>query len=189
MEIRLLRPEEISVRLASVNKAGAELLLYKDARVDMSILDETFGPMNWKKCYSRDNKNCTVSVYDQEKQEWISKEDTGKESYSDAEKGLASDSFKRACFNWGIGVELYSSPRIFFFANNLKTFTAVNGKYKCYDSFQVVRIIYKSNRTIKAVDIENISTHQIFTFENPDVQYEMIVESAPVTTNVSSELM
>ena len=101
-DIRLLRPDDIEVRIQSVNKGGARLLLYKNARVDMAILDETFGPMNWQRKHCRDNQNCIVSVWDETKGQWIEKEDTGTESNMEARKGLASDSFKRACFNWGM---------------------------------------------------------------------------------------
>lgn len=113
MEFRKLKASEIDCRVAQLGASWLTLLLYKDARVDMNILDETVGCLNWKKSYSRDNANCTVSIWDDEKQQWISKEDTGTESFSEAEKGLASDSFKRACFNWGIGRELYTAPSIF----------------------------------------------------------------------------
>lgn len=95
-----------------MKEKGCSLLLYKDARVDQKILDETVGPYNWERLHARDNANCIVSLWDKEKQQWIRKEDTGAESYSDKEKGLASDSFKRACFNWGIGRELYTAPFI-----------------------------------------------------------------------------
>ena len=75
-KFRTLKPEEIDIRVGNINSTTygtyASYLLYKDARVDMNILDETVGPMNWKKEYSRDNQNCTVSIYDQEKKEWIS---------------------------------------------------------------------------------------------------------------------
>ena len=113
MEFRKLKASEIDCRVAQLGASWLTLLLYKDARVDMNILDETVGCLNWKKSYSRENANCTVSIWDNEKQQWISKEDTGTESFSEAEKGLASDSFKRACFNWGIGRELYTAPSIF----------------------------------------------------------------------------
>lgn len=113
MEFRTLKPNEIDCRVAQIDKEWLTLLLYKDARVDMNILDETVGCLNWKKSYSRDNANCTVSIWNDEIKEWVSKEDTGTESSSEAEKGLASDSFKRACFNWGIGRELYTAPSIF----------------------------------------------------------------------------
>ena len=115
---RALRADEIECRIGTVKqpengkKGGISLLLYKTARVDQDILDETVGPMNWQKSYSRDNRNCTVSIWDEAKGQWISKEDTGTESQTEVEKGLASDSFKRACFNWGIGRELYTAPFI-----------------------------------------------------------------------------
>lgn len=109
---RLLRADEIELRVGSVMNGAASLLLYKDARCDMNILDETVGEMDWKREHLRDNRNCIVSIWDKEKEQWVSKEDTGTESNTEKEKGLASDSFKRACVNWGIGRELYSAPRI-----------------------------------------------------------------------------
>jgi len=106
---------DVEFRVQSVNKGGfVKLLAYKDARVDMTRLDEVVGAMNWKREHTRDNHNCIVSIYDEDKKEWVSKEDTGTASAAEAQKGLASDSFKRACFNWGIGRELYSYPPIEF---------------------------------------------------------------------------
>ncbi len=103
----------IDFRVQSINKGGyATILAYKDARVDMNRLDEICGVENWKREHSRDNKNCMVSIWDESKNVWVSKEDTGTESNTEEEKGLASDSFKRACFNWGIGRELYEYPVI-----------------------------------------------------------------------------
>ena len=115
MEFRTLKAEEIDCRISQIDKTWCTLLLYKDARVDQNILDETVGCMNWQKRYLRDNANCIVGIWDDEKKQWIEKEDTGTESFSEAEKGLASDSFKRACFNWGIGRELYTAPNIMIF--------------------------------------------------------------------------
>jgi len=78
---RDLKADEIDVRIGSFKEGkGASLLLYKDARVDMDILDETVGAFNWKREHTRDNKNCVVSIWDKEKLQWISKEDTGSES-------------------------------------------------------------------------------------------------------------
>lgn len=104
---------EIDFRIQSINKGGyATILAYKSARVDMDRLDSVCGPMGWKREHSRDNKNCIVSIFDEQRGHWVSKEDTGTEGNIEAEKGLASDSFKRACFNWGIGRELYDYPLI-----------------------------------------------------------------------------
>ena len=112
-----LTASQIDFRVQSVNKGGyATLLAYKDARCDMQRLDDVCGPLNWRRQHSRDNHNCTVFVWREGSTnlngEWVGKEDTGTESNAEAQKGLASDSFKRACFNWGIGRELYDYPVI-----------------------------------------------------------------------------
>lgn len=116
---RDLKKDEIDVRVSFIKENGFSVLLYKDARADMIILDESVGAMNWKREHTRDNKNCIVSIWDNKKNMWISKEDTGTESSNEKEKGLASDSFKRACFNWGIGRELYTAPFIWINDVNL----------------------------------------------------------------------
>lgn len=121
---------DIDFRVQSINNGGyATILAYKDARVDIRRLNGVCGPLGWKREHSLNNQNCTVSIWDQENKHWVSKEDTGTESYTEAAKGLASDSFKRACFNWGIGVELYDYPliQIKLYDNE---FTKQNGKLK-----------------------------------------------------------
>lgn len=112
--MRNLRKDEIEVRVASTQNNVAQLLLYKTARTDAAILDETFGQFNWQCSYSeiKGNLFCTISVRDPNTNEWISKSDCGAESNIEKEKGEASDAFKRSGFRWGIGVELYSTPRI-----------------------------------------------------------------------------
>ena len=102
--IRLLRAEEIECRVSTVNEKGVTLLLYKEARVDQKILDEAFGPFGWQRSHQNIDGNlyCTVSVYDKETTTWISKQDVGSTNFAEKEKSQASDSFKRACVNWGI---------------------------------------------------------------------------------------
>lgn len=153
---RNLRADEIECRVARVNEYGVSLLLYKDARCDQNILDETVGAMNWQRMHTRDNANCIVSLWDEKKQQWISKEDTGTESNTEKEKGLASDSFKRACFNWGIGRELYTAPNITIRPEdcNIKEY---NGKRNCYDTFEVQKIVIE-NKRIVALAIRNVKT-------------------------------
>lgn len=149
MMFRLLRADEIECRIARCTEKGVQLLLYKDARCDMNILDETVGNMYWQRHHTRDNANCIVAIFDKMMDQWVEKEDTGTESNTEAEKGLASDSFKRACTNWGIGRELYTSPFIWFNA------TDVNLKgTKCYDTFVVTDIQY-DGRVIESVTIVN----------------------------------
>lgn len=167
LEFRTLNASEIDCRVATINAKGLTLLLYKDARVDQNILDETVGPMNWQRHHSRENANCTVALWDEDKRQWIEKEDTGKESFTEAEKGLASDSFKRACFNWGIGRELYSAPFIWISAENADIKQGGSGKFQCYDKFAVEQILYDENRNIVALSIKNTSKgKRVFLMDN-----------------------
>lgn len=142
-KFRALRADEVEVRVAQIGPYSTQLLLYKDARCDMNILDETVGPDNWQRKHTRDNANCIVSIWDESKKQWIEKEDTGTESNTEKEKGLASDSFKRACVNWGIGRELYTSGRISVPSEKLAFFEK-NGKKTLKDSLDVT-----------AMDVEN----------------------------------
>jgi hypothetical protein len=110
---RPLTANEIEFRVQSISKKGyATILAYKDARADMIRLDNAVSPLGWKREHINGNANCIVSIWNDDIKQWISKEDTGTESMAAAKKGLASDSFKRACFNWGIGRELYDYPFI-----------------------------------------------------------------------------
>jgi hypothetical protein len=172
LQFRPLRANEIDVRVAQVKENGLSLLLYKDARCDMNVLDETVGPYNWKREHTRNNANCIVSIWDPEKEQWISKEDTGTESLTEKEKGIASDSFKRACFNWGIGRELYTAP--FIWVTNAGIYkTMVNGKeiFKCNDKFEVQEIEYDENKNIVRIVIKNLTNkRQAYptTYAKPD---------------------
>lgn len=152
---RILKAEEIECRIATINEKGCMLLLHKNARVDANILDETVGAMNWQRHHTRDNANCIVSIWDKEKSQWIEKEDTGKESFTEKEKGLASDSFKRACFVWGIGRELYTAPFVWINASDF-IMKENKGKKITYDDFQV-KNIEVTNGVITGLSIINAS--------------------------------
>ena len=119
IEIRTLRADEIECRVQQVKQNGCVLLLYKDARCDMRILDEVFGVLGWEREHQVIDGNlyCTVRVWDEEHNRWVSNQDVGTESMTEKQKGQASDSFKRACFNLGIGRELYSAPFIWITLN------------------------------------------------------------------------
>ena len=172
-KFRTLKPNEIELRVGSVSKAGASLLLYKDARCDMNILDETVGPMNWQREHSRDNANCTVSIWDEDKSQWVSKEDTGTESFTEREKGLASDSFKRACVNWGIGRELYTAPFIFI---KCATTQKSGGKgYELAEKFlfancKVSEIEYDEARTITDLVIVDEAGRSLYNYHNNNIK-------------------
>lgn len=114
IEIPLLTAEDIECRISTVKPNGGSILLYKDARCDMRILDSVFGIYGWQRHNELIDGQlfCTVSIQNPITKEWISKQDVGTESYTEKEKGRASDAFKRACFNIGIGRELYTAPFI-----------------------------------------------------------------------------
>jgi len=160
MKFRLLNADEIEARIARITGKGVTILLYKDARCDMRILDETVGPEKWQRSHEVINGNlfCNVSIYCEDQGEWVTKQDVGTESNTEAEKGQASDSFKRACFNWGIGRELYTAPLIFFKAADCNIEDG-----RCYDRFTVKEIEYEGHR-ISYLKVMNTKTKAVFTF-------------------------
>lgn len=171
LKFRYLRADEVECRVAQTARksekddmAWITALLYKNARCDMSILDETVGPMNWQRHHLRDNANCVISIWDSEKKQWIEKEDTGTESYTEAEKGLASDSFKRAGFNWGIGRELYTSPNILiphFGRDGEENYRVkeINGKIQPVLNLVVTCMNVKDGKIV-GLNIENTKLHR-----------------------------
>lgn len=107
-----LTDKDVEVRIGTAKANGFSLLLYKTARTDMARLNAVCG-MNWQNKHYVDSKgNVICSIGIKVGDEWVWREDTGAESFTEKEKGSYSDSFKRAGFRWGIGVELYSSPFI-----------------------------------------------------------------------------
>ena len=162
-KFRALKADEIDVRISQVKDNGFTLLLYKDARCDMNILDETVGAKNWQRTHTRDNANCIVSIWDDEKKQWISKEDTGTESNTEKEKGLASDSFKRACFNWGIGRELYTSPFIWVNDTSYIKTNKTTGKGAVYERFTVSAIEVSDKKVITSLEIVDSKGKVVFS--------------------------
>ena len=160
MEIRLLKANEIECRIGTAKEGkGISLLLYKDARVDMRILDEVFGFDGWEREHQLiDGKLfCTVRVWSEKRGCWISKQDVGTESNTEKEKGQVSDSFKRACFNLGIGRELYTSPFIWIPASK---------GYNKYEKFEVKEIGYNEDREINKLVIVDSKGKEAFRMGN-----------------------
>lgn len=177
--IRLLRANEIECRVSIIKDNGLNLLLYKDARVDQRILDETFGPFGWKRTHQSIDGNlyCTVEIYDKNTKTWVSKQDVGTTGYTEKEKSQASDSFKRACFNWGIGRELYSAPFVWIPAG--KANIQRNGdKLYCNDRFSVAAIDYNNDREIISLSIVN---------GDGVIVYEMRQQGADITRKKSTK--
>lgn len=179
--LRLLRSDEIECRIGTISEKGVSLLLYKDARCDMKILDEVYGANNWQRHHEviGGNLYCTVSIWDEEKKQWISKMDVGKKSYTESEKGEASDSFKRACFSHGIGRELYTAPFIWVGAGKVKLQKKGN-RYVTYDKFFVSSISYNDNCEIKGLSIINQDGQTVYALTDKSAnQPEASVQQEP----------
>lgn len=167
--IRALKADEIECRACTVNEKGLSLLLYKDARVDQKILDETFGAFGWKRSHQCIGGGiyCTVEILDKESGQWVSKQDVGTAGSAEKEKSQASDSFKRACFNWGIGRELYTAPFIWIPAGKAeiqwKAGPGQEKRYYCNERFYVSDIQYNRNREIMALSIVNGKGQAVYT--------------------------
>lgn len=182
LNFRKLTADEIEARVATVSEKGCTVLLYKNARCDMNILDECVGPMNWQRDHKeiKGNMYSGLGIYDEEKKLWIWKWDCGTESNTEAEKGEASDSFKRAGFNWGIGRELYTAPFIWFKKEDLKHHEPKGNKYTTSDTFNVEDIEYSEKR-ISYLKVVNNKTKKVFVYGtskklNPDNINDLITE-------------
>ncbi len=193
---RLLKAEEIECRVGTINGKGCSLLLYKDARVDMKILDETYGVGNWQRTHEVINGNlfCTIEIWNDRINQWVKKQDVGTESYTEKEKGEASDSFKRAGFNVGIGRELYTSPFIWIQPKaDMKPYNTKdvdgkeanefypykkdnygNGVYTTKTVFKVVEIGYDSENKINKLVIADHKGNNRFTLA-PEEEQEKIL--------------
>ena len=183
MEFRKLKADEIDCRIQSVKKdgSGLSLLLYSDARAVQSILDESVGCTNWKRIHPNENRAfCIVSIFDKEKEQWIEKEDVGKESFAEKEKGQASDSFKRACVNWGIGRELHSAPTIWVNKPDCNTFE-YKGKFTSNDRFYVSFVEYTDNK-ISRLEVKNARTHKVI-YKMGEIEQEESTEQDIVLPN------
>ena len=165
-KIRLLRANEIECRVNTVSEKGISLLLYKDARVDQNILDEVFGIFGWQRKHELIGNDlfCTIKVRD-ENGEWVEKQDVGTASMAEPVKGAASDSFKRACFNLGIGRELYSAPFIWVSAEKINL-TNEKGKWMVKDRFTLSSISYDEHSCIVALEICNGRNEVVYSYGN-----------------------
>ena len=169
-QIRTLRADEIECRVQQVTEKGCVLLIYKDARVDMRILDETFGIDGWQRTHEVINGNlfCNIEIWSDDKKCWIKKQDVGTESNTEKEKGEASDSFKRAGFNVGIGRELYSSPFIWIKLDESEIEKNSQGKPQLSRSvkFGVSSIKYDENKDITELVISDNKGSIRYTFRS-----------------------
>jgi hypothetical protein len=188
LKFRNLNADEIECRVGSVTDKGCSLLMYKDARVDMRLLDEVVGAFNWKREHEIINGNlyCTVSIYNADTKEWVSKQDVGVESNTEKEKGQASDAFKRACFNWGIGRELYTCPFVWVNLEQNEWRLGIGGKKQPAVKFHVDTIEYKDGKVCKLI-IKDERGQQRFSFpkNGKDIKPQAAPQAKPVANNAN----
>lgn len=165
-KFRDLRADEIEIRVQSVKEKGLVLLLYKDARCDMNILDETVGADNWQNKFY-EHKGilfCSLGINTnfnnpEKPDRWVWKDDAGVESNTEAEKGNASDARKRSGFAWGIGRELYTSPFIWIPADKCNI---NNGK--CFDKFEIEKISIKDKKIVGLAILNKTTGKRCFMY-------------------------
>ena len=183
INFRPLTANEIECRVGNVAKSGNGffLLLYKNARVDQTILDETFGAWNWQSKYYqvKNTMVCSVGVYNEKRNEWIWKDNGGDDDYqAEQVKAELSDAFKRACFNWGIGRELYYSPKIWINATNDNSTSA---------RYSVKVIEYDDKKRITRLVIINDKTKEVVFLFGKEQKTAQNGENAPKTPTPSAD--
>lgn len=197
IKIPLLEAEDIECRVQSVSRTkkgdvGAVLLVYKDARVDMKILDQVYGPNNWQRTHEVIDGTlyCNIDIWDKEKQCWVRKQDAGVESNTEKQKGRASDSFKRAGFNVGIGRELYTAPFIWIRLNDGEYYSQKQNNrdvYKCTARFEVAQIGYDDRRRINALTIVDQNGNERYTLRAPQQPARQQTDNRQQTTRKEAE--
>lgn len=189
----ILNKDQIEVRVGQVSAKGCTLLLYKTSRTDAEILDRVVGQGNWQKRFYtlqgvgvgdsvRSIVVCSVGIYDEDKHEWIWKDDSGTESQVEQDKGVCSDAFKRASGGscWGIGRELYYTGFIFA---KVPTQPKSNGKghelADRFQTFEVQEISWNENplslKTLVIVD----NNGQVVFSKGSSVKVSQTGEKAP----------
>ena len=163
LEFRDLRPEELEVRVGNTlkNQKGEtyafQVMIYKTARADMQVLDETLGVFGWKNNYYqvKNTMVCSISIWDSEKQQWINKDNGGDDDFNTEQiKAELSDSMKRAGFNVGIGRKLYTLNKLYMVIeiseeNTTKSRYAVQDIE--YDKLGITHIVIINTKTKKVV--------------------------------------
>jgi len=172
-----LTKDDVELRIGQTSAKGFSLLLYKTARTDIKRLNET--GVIWKNKHEYDSMGlltCIISIYNPEHDLWIDRVDVGTEGQTEKQKGLYSDSFKRAGFRWGIGLELYNAP--FLWINwEMEHF---NGKWKPKNFFS--QGLYISEYITK----EGQFTKLIIKYNNKEI-YKMGEKQKPSVIQGATE--
>lgn len=190
LQFPLLEATDIEIRVGQVStsKNKANMLLYKNARTDAKILDKVVGVGNWQKRFYTlngvgvgDNMRsivvCSVGIYDDEKKEWIWKDDSGSEGNIEQDKSVCSDAFKRGCFAWGLGRELYTAPDIW---------VPYNKDTDRFAKFKVEKVGYNKDNEISELVISK-DGEIVFNFSNGRTHKVETSQKTTQKANLSNE--
>ena len=180
-KFRLLKADEIECRIAQVKSNGIALLLYKTARTDANLLDETVGVWDWQNDFKIVDGVLYGGIGIRTQDGYVWKWDAGTESNTEAEKGRASDAFKRAGFKWGIGRELYTAPFIWIKSTQCNITKNDKGKDVCFDRFEVSKIGYNEKSEIEFVEIINSDSRVVVFSWEKDAKKETYKGDGKIT--------
>lgn len=193
---RDLRPDEIEVRVGATVKdrngtpTGFQVMLYKTARVDTTILDETFGIFGWKNHYYqvKNTMICSVSIWDEDKKEWVNKDNGGDDDFSmEQVKAECSDSMKRCCFNLGIGKKLYSASKIYMVVPIDDNNDPKKSRYQVdeieYDETSITKLVISNKKTKEVVISHGVKRK----YNQDNKKVETKKEDSPTMKNEDSD--
>lgn len=176
MKFEKLTAEEIECRVKAVKENGCQILLYKTARVDAKLLDQEVGAENWSNDFKEIGGVLYGGISIKTEDGWVTKWDCGTESNTEADKGRASDAFKRAGFKWGIGRELYYAPYIWIEKSNLQKHWETNATdrygnkiWKCTDKFKITSVAYDGDKIVELVIYNDTTNKKVFELYKPKV--------------------
>ena len=109
-------PEDLEwrIQVTTKNKDKGLAVPYVTNRAIQDRLDDVVGPENWRNEYKswhgsgkKEAQLCGISIYMEDRKEWLTKWDGAEDTDIEPVKGGLSDSMKRAAVQWGIGRVLY----------------------------------------------------------------------------------
>lgn len=176
-KFRLLRADEIECRVQKCSEKGVSILLYKTARTDADLLDETCGTENWENDFKLVDGVLYGGIGVAYDGHMVWKWDAGTESNTEAEKGRASDAFKRAGFKHGIGRELYSAPFIWIESDKCNVKES-KGRWVCNDDFVCTEISYDNQERVSGLVI-CVKGKEVYRFGSTGGKPEPAIPSDP----------
>ena len=190
LKFKPITADQIEVKPTDTkSKNSCVLLLYIDSRSAADILNETVGVFNWEIKYKEVAGQIygALSIYDEERKIWVTKEDTGEESNIAEKKGQASDILKRCIARWGCDW-LYHTPRIrihtpadYYYNDKLTmTFTVKEIEFD-EDTKECTRlsIVDRNGKEVFNMFGPKNEEEKLFSFTNKEILIEFCKKTKP----------